>query len=394
MAGFAHPGNWLFGMLLAWNFSAQATLGFAQELASAGSPYAPLPTFDALTTDEWKKVDQSVARGLHWLSEQQEEDGSFGNNLAGQPAITSLVVMAFLSRGYRPGHGPHGALLNRAIDYALACQQPDGMFLRDTEGLRLLDESNRGAHTGLYNHAITGLMLGEAYGMTDEKREERMREAIGKALGLARTYQKRPSPHPNDSGGFRYVKLINRMDKGEADLSVTGWFVMFFRSARNAEFDVPENYMTEAMQFVRKCYVPEAGGFVYGPYRDDYHVGRGMTGAGLLCLTISGERDDEIARRAGQWILDHPFSQYGVGAGDTDRFHYGAYYCSQGMFLLGGDYWKEFFPIMAQSLIANQKPEGQWSPDLMDRHFRTSYSTAFSILALTMPYQLLPIYQR
>jgi len=363
------------------------------QLRAQSNPFAPQPVFDALTPQQWQDVDASVQRGLKWLSEQQEDDGRFGNNLSGQPAITSLVVMAFLSRGHQPGIGPHGTLLNRAIDYALSCQQADGMFVKDVEGLSM-GVAERASHTGLYNHAITGLMLGEVYGLTDEKRGERIRQAILRALGLARTYQERPSPHALDSGGFRYVKLQSRYDKGEADLSVTGWFVMFFRSARSAEFDVPEQYLDDALRFVRICYDEEAGGFVYGPYRDDHHVGRGMTGAGLLCLTLGGQRDENVARSAGQWILDHPFSQYNVGAGPTDRYHYGAYYCSQAMFLLGGDYWRGFYPTMAEALIANQAPEGQWAPDKIDVHFRTSYSTAFSILSLTTPYQLLPIFQR
>jgi hypothetical protein len=270
------------------------------------------------------------------------------------------------------------------------------LFLTDSTNYSAT-QWNFGGHTGLYNHAITGLMLGEVFGMTDTKREEKIRQAMIKALVLARKMQRRPSRFPLDKYGFRYYHPMNDASGqiGEADLSVTGWFVMFYRSARNAEFDVPEEYVTDAMQFVRACYDPSTGGFVYGPYGVDRDLGRGMTGAGLLCMTIAGERDEKIAHSAGKWILDHPFTQYNNGAGKRDRFHYGAYYCSQAMFMLGGDSWRRFYPTMSNTLINSQSSAGNWHVEVgNDAIFGEAYTTALTVLSLTVPYQLLPIYQR
>jgi hypothetical protein len=271
------------------------------------------------------------------------------------------------------------------------------MFLVDNTNMPVT-HWERGSHTGLYNHAITALMLSESYGLVDEQRQPKVRAAIEKALAFSRKMQQRPQRFPDDKGGFRYFKSLNGYaGKGDSDLSVTGWFVMFYRSAKNAGFDVPQTYVDEAIDYVRRCYDPNQKAFYYGLHgHDRTSIGRGMTGAGLLCLTAAGQRDEEIARASGRWLLDHPFDTYGGQDGWYDRFHYGAYYCSQAMMQLGGEYWEEFYPTLADTLVANQRRDGSWPPEQAhgDAQFGSEYSTALSALTLTSPYQLLPMYQR
>jgi hypothetical protein len=352
------------------------------------------PSADVLTTEQWKSVDDTVDRGLAWLASQQLPDGSFPSADSGQPAVTSLAAMAFLSRGHRPGAGPYGKVLDRAIDFAIAQKQDDGLLYGSPTNM----PSTRwyqGSHTATYNHAIAGLMLCEAYGMTEGDRTQKLRPAIQKAIDFARRMQRRPSPYPKDSHAWRYYKHHGIANKGEADLSVTGWFIMFYRSAKNAEFDVPEEYVSEATQFVRHCYQPDKGSFLYGPYPGDLHTSRAMTGAGLLCLMVTGNYDDRISDSAGRWLLEQPFDRYNSSQGSHDRYHYSAYYCSQAMFMLGGEYWRQFYPPLAMTLVENQSPEGSWQPETNnDSVFGNRYSTALAILSLTPPYQLLPIYQR
>jgi hypothetical protein len=94
--------------------------------ASAAAPAKALA--EALSPEKWRQVENSVDRALAWLATQQGPDGSFPTRDTAQPAVTSLCVMAFLSRGHQPGFGPYGQQLNRAIDYVLSCQQDDGLF--------------------------------------------------------------------------------------------------------------------------------------------------------------------------------------------------------------------------------------------------------------------------
>jgi hypothetical protein len=360
-------------------------------------PFRTPPDLKTVPQEKWDQIDKSVKFALKWLASRQQGDGSIPTHIAGQPGVTSLGVLAFLSAGEKPGIGEHGQVIDRAIDYVLNCQRGDDLFIVDSTD-KPIPPFEHGSHTGLYNHAISCLMLCEAYGSTDTAQRRRMQEAINRGIALARRMQLRKQPYPVDQGGFRYFKTANlERGNGDADLSVTGWFVMFYRSAKNAGFDIPEEYIDEATAYVRRCYDPQRKSFYYGLNGNGHTTtARGMTGAGVVCLTLAGKPDEEIARAAGQWILEHPFNQYGGFEGFFDRFHYGAYYCSQAMFLLGGDYWSKFYPTTADTLLANQNADGSWPPEqkFSDGLFGSEYTTALSVLTLATPYQLLPIHQR
>jgi len=368
-----------------------------RERPSRETPFRTPPDLKTVPPEQWQRIDKSVKSALTYLASRQDTDGSFPTNYSGQPAVTSLVVLAFLAAGEKPGVGEHGKRIERAIDFVLDTQREDGLFYADaTDGP--IPPFEGGSHTATYNHAISCLMLCEAYGATDALQRFRMQTAIERGIALARKMQLRKQHFPEDKGGFRYIQSVNlEQGIGDADLSVTGWFMMFFRSAKNAGFSIPEEFVDEANAFVRRCYDPQRKAFWYalnGTARNT--PSRGVTGAGIVCLTIGGKPDEEIARAAGQWILDHPFDRYGGFLGNADRFHYGAYYCSQAMFLIGGDYWAKFYPVTAETLLVNQSPDGRWPPEqrFRDVRFGSEYTTALSVLTLSTAYQLLPIHQR
>jgi hypothetical protein len=353
------------------------------------------PRLSTLTDAEWKRIDESVDRGLIYLAKQQAPDGSFPTRTSGQPGVTSLAIMAFLSRGHLPDHGTYGETLSRAIDFVIGCQREDGLFtLLGTEPPS--DAWLNGTHTALYNHTISGLMLGEVYGQTSGPKAEKIRPAIVSAIDLARRMQSRPKNDPVDAGGVRYFKVIPPANRqgGDGDVSVTAWYIMFLRSAKNAGFDVPQEYVDEALDFVRRCYDANTGAFHYSLVPPRTYITRGVTGAGVLSLFLSGKYDAELERGAGQWILDHPFRVYGQTINGSEHYLYSAYYCSQAMFQMGGQYWDHFYPETAATMLANQNADGSWTPDARDLMFGNCYGTALVVLTLTPPYQLLPIYQR
>ncbi len=358
------------------------------DVAAAADPFefGRFGTRPVLTPAQWNKLDKSVERALEFLSRSQERDGSFRTHHSGQPAVTSLCAMAFLARGHVPGEGRYQDNIGRAIDYVLDAQAADGTIM--------LNIKARAAHfEGNYNHAISGLMLGEVYGMTTAARQKRIRTAIDKALRLTRSQQTRSKRHPEDRGGWRYMR---RFGVSDSDLSVTAWELMFLRSARNAEFDVPEEWITEAMQYIRRTFDRREQGFRYGLRGEDDYCSRGMVGAGVVALSLGGEHESEMAQLAGRWILKHSFDQYNRSTHPQDRYHYGAFYCSQAMFQLGGEYWFEFFPGLLDVLVKNQNQDGSWDAESNsnDNKYGNRYATALAVLALTPPYQILPIYQR
>ncbi len=341
-----------------------------------------------LTDAQFKKLDTSVDRALTYLARHQERDGSYATDASGQPAVTALVTMAFLSRGYVPDEGKYQKEITQGVDYVLSMQAPDGAITLRRVG------RDRAAHfEGNYNHAISALMLTEVYGMTTEARQKQIRTVIEAALKLSREQQTMAKRFPEDKGGWRYM---NRFGVTDSDLSITAWQLMFLRAARNAEFDVPEEWINEAMEYVRRTFDPEEQGFRYGLRGEDDYTSRGMVGAGVVSLSLGGEHNSEMAQLAGKWILRNSFDQFNRTTSGDDRYHYGAFYCSQAMYQLGGDYWFDFYPKLLDVYVANQNADGSWDAESNgnDNKYLSLYSTALGVLALTPPYQILPIYQR
>ena len=362
--------------------------------ALAGSDAEP-PRDDpasVLTPQQWQAVDNCVDRASVFLSKRQRADGSFLAPDAGQPAITALCALAFLSRGHLPGRGRYGEQIDRAIDFVLSTQRDDGLFSYREPVKPVIPD--RPSHTAVYNHAIAGLLLTEVYGMTDAERAKRIRPAIIRALGFTRVCQQKRKRQVSDKGGWRYSYRYGHSD---SDLSVTGWQLMFLRSARNAGFDVPEQQISEAIGYVRRCFDLRRGTFLYGLQTRDRLVSRAMAGAGILSLSLGGMHDTQMARRAGDWLLRHPFEPYNTATlrWRWDRYHYGAYYCSQAMFQLGGQYWSRFFPPLVRTLLENQRPDGSWVREHgVAGNYGSAYTAALVVLTLSTADQLLPIYQR
>lgn len=357
------------------------------------APAQPDPSTESLaavlTPQQWSQVEQSIDRALAWLAKQQDSDGSIDAPASAQPAATSLAIMAFLSKGHIPGEGPYGRALEKAIDFVLRTQQPDGLLAFSGSGA----SRSTSGKTANYNHAIAGLMLTEVYGMTDRARAARLKPAIVNAITFTRKNQTLPKQYRGDEGGWRYLYSETR---GDSDLSVTAWQLMFLRSAKNAEFDIPKQYIDEAIAYVERCWDEHQGVFYYKKSGSERRFSRGMVGAGILSLAMAGQHDKPIARRAGDWLLNYPFRGFGERVGGGDRFFYSTYYCSQAMAQLGGHYWKQFFPNLVRVLVRSQQSSGEWptEPYGSDRMFGNTYTTAMAVLSLTPPLQLLPVYQR
>jgi len=377
------------------------SLARAEERGGPPVPLQRASTLDRslLSQEQWDRLDRAVERGLRFLSREQRPDGSFPTTPESQPGVTSLCIMAFLARGHQPGKGPFGSQIERAIDYVLDMQDPHvGALMADQwvgprfDSVRRISDGKPGSFAGNYNHGIAGVMLGEVYGMTGAKRHERIRQAILKALDYTRKQQLRPKRNPGDRGGWRYVHVNGTND---SDLSVTAWQLMFLRCARNAEFDVPKEWVQQAMDYVHRAFDVQQKGFIYALAGDDRYCSRGMVGAGIVCLELGGEHHSEAAKMAGDWILRASFEPYRNYSHPEDRYHYGAFYCSQAMFQLGGDYWHRFFPKLLSVLADAQHADGSWDLEVPnDSEYGVCYPSALAVLALATPYQLLPIYQR
>ena len=371
-------------------------------LAQTGLETREAPSAKVLTKKQWKQLDESVGRGLQWLAKQQQPDGSFKTLDPAQPAVTSFCLMAFLAQGESPADGRYQQQLAKAVDYIIAQQKPNGLIAKTapsgTPIPREVDHMTVG-QTSVYNHAISALALAEVYGQCKADQAERISPVIEKAIKATLEMQQWDGKKPNDVGGWRY--LGKHFPSHDSDLSLTGWQLMFLRSAKDAGFDIPKESIDAAVKYVENCFLKNKDRRVHAYLtKSRVAVTRAMAGAGVLAMAHAGKHDSQEALDSGEWILKHDFSNYNSDKPPygcrwlMDRYHYGTIICTQAMFQLGGKYWEQFFPPLVKVLLANQQANGSWPPERMERQYGSCYSTSLCILSLSVPNQMLPIFQR
>lgn len=349
-----------------------------------------------LSPEQQRAAAKAIDKALAWLATQQKADGSFAAPDSGQPGITAFCLLAVLSRGHLPGHGPYGGHMDRGIEFVLACQKPNDVFIKNAPGPT--HQYQQPSQTAVYNHALAALMLCEVYGMTGGETNGRIRQGIEGAIRYTLALQRRRKFRSIDRGGWRYYHPY-RKTQVDSDMSVTSWQLMFLRSAKNAGFEIPSEAVDEAVEYVTRCGDNRFGGaFSYGiGHPSEEEVGHAMTGAGILSLAMAGRHNTQQARFAGNWILRRPYPRYNANAPGDDggRYHYAVFYCTQATFQLGEIFWKTFYPPIVSQLIGGQNPDGSWQQETgNDRYFGNTHTTALAVLTLTTPYQVLPILQR
>jgi Prenyltransferase and squalene oxidase repeat len=334
--------------------------------AVAAAPAADAPT-------RHTREDDAVDNGLRFLQRQQDADGAWRAGRMGKnPAITSLAVMAFLAAGYVPGEGPYGDTVEKGVRWVLRAQQPNGLIASD------------GSHE-MYHHGISTLMLAEVAGMTDGPLAEEVRRKLEKAVAVILVAQRASGV---DKGGWRYRVAASRIDGQDADISLTGWQVMALRAAKNLGCDVPPAAIDRAVEYIKRCQDSRTGGF---RYTVGGNTTTACTGTSILGLELCGKErhhSDEALQGGGYLLRNLP--RWG-----TTHFFYSVYYCSQATFQLGDNYWSFFRPHLHGELLRNQESNGAWvGTDHDSQTYGPNYGTAMAVLALTVEYRYLPIYQR
>jgi len=336
-------------------------------LLSAASPAsaAEVPERDAA-------VDRAIERGLENLQAMQDKTDGDWRDRHGRPnpAVTGLAVMAFLSAGHLPGEGRYGATVEKGIRWMLRKQQANGLLATD-------------GHQEMYQHGIATLMLAEAAGMTDAELGKDIRKGLAKAVAIILKAQRTKG---NDRGGWRY-----RVAHVEGtDISVTGWQVMALRAAKNLGCDVPADAIERAVEYIKRCQENRSGGFRYRP---DGALTLACTGTSILALEICGKEHHHCheALRGGAYLLREP----NLPEARQQWFFYSIYYGSQAAFQLGGNYWTVYRPKLHEVLLRMQNGSGFWDGNSSDaQQGGRAYCTAMAILAMTVEYRFLPIYQR
>ena len=318
-------------------------------------------------------VDRSILNGLEYLVRSQRENGSFPGAYGESAAVPALAGMAFLSKGFLPGTEPYGGAINRCVDYVLSCaDMSDNAPFRGYMG---------GPGNGrMYAHSIATLFLSETSGMVDERRQEKIDKVLPPAVKVILDAQNQKKGDPSHLGGWRYTP-----NAGDSDLSCSGWALMALRSARLNGARIPPEAIEKAVLYLKRAYRESDGTFGYqganGSNADT------LSGAAILGLELCGRHLAPESLKAAKY-LEGVYRRSLVSA--SYRF-YGLYYTAQGLFQIGGEIWKNFEPWMYSTFTAQQRPDGSWPNDSAGS---AAYSTAMTVLAFTVPYRMLPIYQR
>jgi hypothetical protein len=328
----------------------------------------------------------AVDRALERLKENQNPDGSWNSGVGfvggggrRDPAVTALCVMAFLSAGHVPGEGPYGQTIERGVRFVCSQQQANGVFAGPQMGM-----------TVMYSHGICTLMVAEVIGLMPDRTEAaELRRRLEAGVKLIRYAQAKQG---QTKGGWRYS-----IDPRDADISVTGWQVMALRAAKNVGCDVPPVTIADAVDYINRSRSND-GGYKYvigGPTTVP------CTAASILSLELAGKEyhGSVESQQAAQYIVDR-IAARNQGAPNIrfmQHFFYGVYYTSQAMFQIGGKYWTWYREYLHWLLLQQQAQQasGLWNGVSADDHQAgVNYSTAMAVLALTVEYRFLPIYQR
>lgn len=316
---------------------------------------------------------EAVDLGLEWLAKNQMSDGSWslvgpyedGGANENRTAATALALNAFLGDGNTPKDGKYKENVRLGLAYLLKRQDEEGFFA-----------GREPSRQQMYAQAIATITICEAYGMTGDSK---FRIAAQKALKFAEWSQSKLK-------GWRYDPRI------DADLSVTGWFLMAFVTGKMVELEVDEEIFRSVGTFLDSVQHDEGSRYAYKEFDPP---SLSMTAEGLLCRIYLGwPRTEPAMMRA---IRDDLLPNKPRKDEEMSSVYYW-YYATQVLHHIGGKDWEEWNAAMKKVLPGLQvragKDAGSWDPD--KDQFGASggrlYTTCLNIYCLEVYYRHLAMY--
>jgi len=335
--------------------------------------------------NDWEITPESrlaLTRGLEWLDHNRGKEYNWETRELG---LVSLGLLAFLADGHLPGRGKYGDTTQGVLDYILKKQRKSGLFNITV------------ARHDMYNHGLTTLVMGQVYGMTNDKR---VGPALERALQLTVKAQ-------CEDGGWHYP--AKSLAKG-ADLSIAVMQTKSLRSAVDSGLKIPPEVRTMALRYVRAKHrggSPKnkiGGRFIYAD-GEPGNPSVSMAAAGVVCLQEFGQYDDW--RIAPNMRVVHQKVQglypTKVNSGQMPLDPYMLYYVSQALYQEGGDYWQKLYPKLRDNLVAGQfncpknlskhgawRNKGAWVIEPMPAKL---FCTSTACYTLAIPNRYLPILQ-
>lgn len=305
------------------------------------------------------EVDNVYQRGLAWLANAQGSDGTWkgGNEGCG---VDGICLMAFLASGEDPNYGRYAPTIRRALRSIITHQEEKTGYLPNS----------------MYHHGFGMLALSEAYGSVDESllwEGAKPVRTIGKTLDLAIRCTV-ASQKKNRWGGWRYSP-----DATDADTSVTGAVLMGLLAARNAGFDVPDETVNAAMEYMRRS-TSKDGSVAYSGGFGSMGGSMNLTAISTLVGAVTKTKDTDQYRASLKRLQEN------LEHHETSYPEYFRYYMAQALFQGDYDAWQKWNAGKVRELHDAQHDDGSFG--------NGAYGTGMSLLGLALNYRFLPIYER
>ncbi len=299
-----------------------------------------------------ERVEKAVVKALNWLNQDQNPDGSWGNNAKG--AMTGFALLCYLGHCELTDSPEYGEAIAKGIKYLVE--------LGDEKDGWLYITNNK--HGSAYAHGIATYALAEAYGMTEK---QFILPILQKAIRRIIVGQK-------DDGGWVYMverpgvdnlRFVDFGNKGASDTSVSGWQFQALKAAYNTGADFPEieTALESSVKNFYRVYSPENGGFGYRNKSDAKSVKHQLTGVGSLGIQSwkfghpSEEERKDTLKKAMQHILKNNLS---MDYSSKEANLYSWYYDAQALFNYGGAFWAAWNRKMEPMLLNSQLADGSW----------------------------------
>jgi hypothetical protein len=282
-------------------------------------------------------AEAAVMRGLRWLAQHQNADGSWSDEHG--PSITGLALLAFLGHGEDQRSHDFGPVVGKAVNWLLARGE-------EFDGRLSLTKDGWGGHQGVYEHAIATYALADYFAFTKDLRAEPL---LRKAVGYIVAGQ------ASDGGwNYGYTKEPN------SDTSVSGWQIQALKAAHLTALAIPgvDEAMDKAMLNLKRVQT-EDGNFHYRK-AGDRAQNASLVGVGVLGTLLWKDARDKMAREGIDFMLDRARPRVKYQGEEADLYAW--YYNTQAALLYGGNAWAKWNGMFQDQLVKGQAPDGSWPP--------------------------------
>ena len=353
-------------------------LNFHQKIIAIVMSIVLLSGYTLVYSAEETEALKAIDKGLEWLRQKQESDGTFGGYLG----FTSLAVTAFL----RHPSGKYKStepFIEKTLNFIVSMQKEDGS---------IYDKRSQPAIPS-YNTSVAIMALVAA---NDSKYDAVIKKAQGYLKGAQCDEEEGCTPDNTSYGGISYGAGMPE----RADLSNTS---MALQALKESNFEDKEAW-SKAIKFLERCqnnsetndqpWTSNDGGFIYNPGVKPGEEGTrsygSMTYAGLMSFLYAGvDKNDQRVQAAVDWIKRNYTVEENPPIGKSGLY-YNYHTMAKALNAYGEpvitdatgqkhDWYKE----LAQKLVELQKPEGYWQNE-EGRWMETDpvLVTSYTVLAL------------